>query len=91
MKWTGRGFGFIQPDRGGLDVFAHIRQLDGTDPEEGMRVEFEAIWAHPRRRRHAGASWCADWWVVRGRVYGNGGVRFGRAAMARIDLQQGMT
>lgn len=34
-------------------------------------------------------SWCADWRVVRGRVYGNGGVRIGRAAMARIDLQTG--
>lgn len=43
VKWTDRGFGFIAPDRAGLDVFAHIRQLDGADPEEGMRVEFEAI------------------------------------------------
>jgi len=43
VKWTDRGFGFIEPVRGGLDVFAHIRQLDGTDPDEGMRVEFEAI------------------------------------------------
>lgn len=41
VKWADRGFGFIEPDHG-VDVFAHIRQLDGADPEEGMRVEFEA-------------------------------------------------
>jgi cold shock CspA family protein len=43
VKWTDRGFGFIEPDRGGMDVFAPIKQLDGHDPEEGMRVEFGAI------------------------------------------------
>ena len=34
-------------------------------------------------------SWCADWRVVRGQVYGNGGVRIGRAAMLRINQQTG--
>lgn len=43
VKWTNRGFGFIEPDNGGLNVFAHIRQFDGTDPEKGMRVELEAV------------------------------------------------
>jgi CspA family cold shock protein len=44
VKWvTERGFGFIAPDFGGLDVFAHIRQLDGEEvPTVGMRVEFES-------------------------------------------------
>jgi CspA family cold shock protein len=45
VKWSpDRGYGFIEPDGGGVDVFAHIKQLRASGPpDEGMRVEFDPI------------------------------------------------
>ena len=47
VKWfnSQKGFGFIQPDNGGNDVFVHISAveragLSGLD--EGQKVSFEA-------------------------------------------------
>jgi len=47
VKWFNgqKGFGFIQPDNGGADVFVHISAveragLDGLN--EGQKVSFEA-------------------------------------------------
>jgi len=48
VKWFNgqKGFGFIQPDEGGADVFVHISAvqrsgLNGLD--EGQKIEFEIV------------------------------------------------
>lgn len=47
VKWFNaeKGFGFIEPDGGGPDLFVHYSQIDARgyrSLEEGQRVEFEA-------------------------------------------------
>ena len=37
----GRGFGFIKPDGGGMDVYFRLSWLKGVTPREGLRVEFD--------------------------------------------------
>ena len=46
VKWFNaeKGFGFIEQDGGGPDVFAHFRQITGTgfkELQEGERVTFD--------------------------------------------------
>lgn len=46
VKWFNatKGFGFIQPDAGGADVFVHITALQGaglSSLNEGQRVSYE--------------------------------------------------
>lgn len=48
VKWFNdeKGFGFIQPDNGGADVFVHFRQVNSTgygrvSLAEGQKVTFE--------------------------------------------------
>jgi cold shock protein len=48
VKWfnDAKGFGFIQPDDGGADVFAHFSavQMDGFRTlKQGSHVDFELI------------------------------------------------
>ena len=48
VKWfnTTKGYGFIQPEDGGKDVFVHISAVEraglGT-LKEGQRVEFDVV------------------------------------------------
>jgi len=46
VKWfnSAKGFGFIQPEGGGADVFVHISAVERagmTSLNEGQRVSFE--------------------------------------------------
>lgn len=46
VKWFNatKGFGFIQPEAGGADVFVHISALERAglnDLKEGQRVSYE--------------------------------------------------
>ena len=46
VKWfnDAKGFGFIKPDSGGEDLFAHFSQIEGKgfrSLQENQRVEFE--------------------------------------------------
>ena len=48
VKWfnDGKGFGFITPDNGGQDLFAHFSAIQGKGFKslvEGDRVEFEIV------------------------------------------------
>jgi CspA family cold shock protein len=46
VKWfnASKGFGFITPDDGSPDVFAHFSSIDGTgyrELTEGQKVDFD--------------------------------------------------
>ena len=46
VKWfnDGKGFGFITPDGGGKDLFAHVSQIQGNGYKtlrENQRVSFD--------------------------------------------------
>jgi CspA family cold shock protein len=63
VKWfnTTKGYGFIQPDDGGNDVFVHVTavQRAGMDKlSEGQRIRYEVV--HDRGRVAAGNLQAAD-------------------------------
>jgi len=48
VKWfnTTKGFGFIQPESGGTDVFVHISAVERAGMQslaEGQKVQFEIV------------------------------------------------
>ncbi len=48
VKWFNgqKGYGFIQPDGGGKDVFVHIKQVESAglhSLNEGQKVSFDVV------------------------------------------------
>ena len=48
VKWfnAAKGFGFIQPDAGGPDVFVHISAVERAgirDLDEGQKIAYEIV------------------------------------------------
>lgn len=48
VKWfnTTKGFGFIQPDNGGTDVFVHISAVERAGLQslaEGQKLQFDIV------------------------------------------------
>ncbi len=48
VKWfnPSKGFGFIQPDNGGADVFVHISAVERAGMQslsEGQKIQFELV------------------------------------------------
>ena len=63
VKWFNatKGYGFIQPDNGGKDVFVHVTALESSGMKslnEGQRVNFEVM--SDRRGEKATALTLAD-------------------------------
>ena len=60
VKWFNaqKGFGFIQPDDGGKDVFVHISAVERSgigNLREGQKVSFD-IETDPRRGKSSAAN-----------------------------------
>ena len=89
VKWFNaqKGFGFIQPDNGGSDVFVHISAVERagmSNLNEGQKVNFELVAdkrtgkssaGQPQRRltRRARATPSVDRGCTGGRVNGRRG------------------
>ena len=48
VKWFNatKGFGFIQPDQGGPDVFVHISAVERSglrDLQDGQKISYEVV------------------------------------------------
>jgi len=44
VKWSTKGYGFIQPDSGGPDVFVHITAVERAGMgslQEGQKISYE--------------------------------------------------
>jgi cold shock protein len=58
VKWFNgqKGFGFIQPDDGGNDVFVHISAVERAGMRglnEGQKIEFEVVLDRKRGKSSA--------------------------------------
>jgi len=58
VKWfnSQKGFGFIQPDDGGKDVFVHISAVDRagmSNLNEGQKISYEVVTDRQRGKTSA--------------------------------------
>ena len=73
VKWFNptKGYGFIQPDNGGKDVFVHISAVEKagyTSLAEGAKVSFDVVNNRGKTRR---------------KIYGSGELRYPTAGATR--------
>ena len=59
VKWfnTQKGFGFIQPDDGGKDIFVHISAVEGAGLKglnDGQKLSFDLVTDKKTGRQSAG-------------------------------------
>lgn len=59
VKWfnTQKGFGFVQPDEGGKDVFVHISALEAAGLKglkDGQKLSFELVTDNRSGKQSAG-------------------------------------
>jgi len=82
-----KGFGFIKPDHGGDDVFAHVSGLkDGDALKEGSEVTYEEIYDDRKGKYRAeGVTGCCDRRDVKGRGGGGGWGKGGGGGRGRDD------
>merc|ERR1712216_775028 len=75
MRWNNdRGFGFIQPEGGGDDIFCHFSAVeDGNCLGEGAPVEYDEKW-NERNGKYNAANVTGGMTSDRGPGYGGGGV-----------------
>ena len=60
VKWfnTQKGFGFIQPDNGGNDVFVHISAVEAAQMRtlnEGQKIAFDLV-MDPKKGKESAAN-----------------------------------
>jgi len=70
-----KGFGFIKPDKGGDDLFAHVSNLkDGDALKEGTEVTYEEVYDDRKGKYRAEeVLGCCDRRDVKGKGRGGGG------------------
>ena len=62
VKWFSeeKGYGFIKPDDGSKDVFAHFSQIQGAGFKTLKENQKRFVRSHGRRQRQAGFEHQAD-------------------------------
>lgn len=78
-----RGFGFIEPDQGGQDIFVHIKAFKGLHerPQASQRVSFQIELGPQGKKRALNAELIRPARPVRNRPSRNGSAQWGTATL----------